>query len=202
MLSTRFKPDEIKILELGETCEVFYVPRWLPFKHALSLYDSLSKKINFQQYKIAIADTLVDQPRLTCWFGEQSYTYSGLAIQPEPWLPELLTIRNKLIQDLGENFNSALANYYENGSHYVGWHADDESQIGSTIASVSLGEVRDFSIRSAKANHTLSLQAGSLLVMAGETQKYCKHTLHKTAKDVKPRINLTYRQFQNQRLTT
>ena len=39
----------------------------------------------------------------------------------------------------------------------------------------------------------LELPPGSLLVMAGETQRHYRHALPRTAKPVGPRINLTFR---------
>lgn len=191
--------DEIQNLDLGSSCKVFYHPRWLSFKEALKLFSSLKEKIPFKQHRISIAGTTVDQPRLTCWFGDESYTYSGLTIQPDPWIPELLDLRDRLREDLNATFNSALANYYHDGAHHIGWHADNEDQIGDTIASVSLGGLREFGIKNSSLNkhYSIELQTGSLLVMAGETQKHCKHCIVKTSKPVEPRINLTFRVLRN-----
>lgn len=144
------------------------------------------------------AGFMVNQPRLTCWFGDASYTYSGLTIQPDPWFPELTFLRDKLREDIGADFNSVLANYYHDGSNHVGWHADAEKQIGPIIASVSLGGLREFGIKNVKANkhYSIELQTGSLLVMAKNTQKHCAHRIVKTSRPVEPRINLTFRILQ------
>ena len=140
----------------------------------------------------------MNQARLTCWFGDEAYTYSGLTIQPEPWFPELQDLRDRLRRDLDVDFNSVLANFYPDGNSHVGWHADNESQIGPIIASVSLGGLREFSIKNTSLgkHHTIGLQAGSLLVMAGATQKHCKHCIVKTKALVEPRVNLTFRILQ------
>lgn len=188
--------DKLEI-DLGPACQVWYQPTWLPFKEALRLFDALQAAIPFEQHRVIVAGSSVPQARLTCWFGDGSYTYSGLTIQPKPWIPELPPIRDRLSQELSCNFNSLLANYYRDGNDRVSWHADDERAIGPIIASVSLGSMRKFGIknRSLGKAHDIDLQAGSLLVMAGETQKHCLHCISPTKQAVGPRINLTFRIF-------
>jgi alkylated DNA repair dioxygenase AlkB len=64
------------------------------------------------------------------------------------------------------------------------------------IASVSFGAERSFHLQHntiSDAKLKLTLQNGSLLLMKGETQHYWKHQIPKTAKEIKPRINLTFR---------
>ncbi|MGE8542562.1 MAG: alpha-ketoglutarate-dependent dioxygenase AlkB, partial [Acinetobacter sp.] len=39
------------------------------------------------------------------------------------------------------------------------------------------------------------LQSGQLIVMRGQTQKYWKHCITKSAKILEPRVNLTFRYF-------
>ena len=194
----KFSEQEIQRFDLGSKCEVFYHPKWMSFKKALKTFDILNTTIPFKQHRVSVVGTTVDQPRLTCWFGDESYTYSGLTINPAPWTQELLEIRDQLRHDLETPFNSVLANFYKDGSSHVGWHADNEDQIGSTIASVSLGGLREFGMKNPSLNkhYSIELQTGSLLVMAGETQKHCKHCIVKTAKPVEPRINLTFRVLQ------
>lgn len=152
------------------------------------------------QYSVYINGSPIKQPRLTCWHGEAGYTYSGLTVQPNPWTPELTYLRDKLRSELGVDFNSVLANYYEDGSNSIGWHGDREEELGPTennkiIASVSLGGLRQFGLRNRKLNksHIVDLQDGSLVIMAGETQKHCQHCIFKTKDKVKPRLNLTFR---------
>ena len=49
----------------------------------------------------------------------------------------------------GERFNSVLLNLYRDGQDSMGWHSDDESELGPApaIASLSLGEPRRFLLR-------------------------------------------------------
>ncbi len=140
-------------------------------------------------------------PRMNVWYGDagSAYSYSGLDLSPIPWTPLLLRLKNQLEDFLNTRFNSVLANHYRDGNDGVAWHSDDEPELGATplIASLSLGATRRFSLRSRidstePPSHS-ELAGGSLLVMAGETQRCWQHQIPKTKKPVAGRINLTYR---------
>ena len=51
--------------------------------------------------------------------------------------------------EFGVDFNSCLANLYRDGTDSMGYHSDDEPELGlrPTIASVSLGDRRRFVLR-------------------------------------------------------
>ena len=141
-------------------------------------------------------------PRLNAWFGddEANYGYSGIRLKRNAWFAELLDLRNQIQQTFDYSFNSVLANLYRDGNDSVGWHSDDEKELGRqpVIASLSFGDTRRFSLRPKKlANHKpvhIDLQAGSLLLMAGDTQHYWLHQLAKTKQQgLRGRINLTFR---------
>lgn len=199
-LSENYPPSKLQILDLGPESEVFYYPKWLKFSKSLELFDKLSTSLPLEQYSVYIMGSPIKQPRLTSWHGDAGYTYSGLTVEPKPWTPELAYLRDRLKEELGIDFNSVLANYYQDGNSSIGWHADREEELGPTetekvIASVSLGGMREFGIRNRKLNksYTFGLEDGSLLIMAGETQKHCQHCIFKTKDKVKPRLNLTFR---------
>lgn len=144
----------------------------------------------------------VAQPRLTSWHGDpgKSYTYSGLTVTPNRWTEELSYLREKLRSFLHYDFNSVLVNYYRDGNDSIGTHSDSESGLGPTknnkvIASISLGEARNFCLRNKETKEAtqVDLQFGSLIVMAGTTQKYYTHEVVKTKRLIKDRLNLTYR---------
>ncbi len=152
-------------------------------------------------------------PRLHCWYGDTNaaYRWSGLHMAPQPWPAVLATLRERLEVAAGAPFNAVLANLYRDGRDSMGWHADDEAELGSrpVIASISLGAARDFVLRPrrrARAVHAgkitdgaerapvrLSLPHGSLLLMTGDTQANWQHALPKRLRITDPRINLTYR---------
>ncbi len=102
--------------------------------------------------------------------------------------------------EVGRPFNSVLLNRYRDGRDAMGWHSDDEPELGRqpVIASLSLGSPRRFVFRH-RQQHGLKreivLGHGDLLLMAGETQRLYQHALPRTAKPMGERINLTFRQI-------
>jgi alkylated DNA repair dioxygenase AlkB len=140
-------------------------------------------------------------PRLISWHGDPGcrYRYSGQTYEPAPWTPGLASIRAVLCARTGLAWNAVLANYYRDGSDSVGWHSDDERELGPArddiaIASLSLGATRRFVMRRETGERrAFALADGSLLVMRGTTQQQWRHALPKTAVPVGPRLNLTFR---------
>lgn len=162
------------------------------------LLNYLQELPNWKQDKIWLFGKEVLQPRLTALFGEQAYKYSGLKMSPIPIPEELKEIKDRCEKYCQEKFNVCLANLYRDGSDSMGWHADDEKELGShpVIASVSFGAERIFHLKHKTikaAKHKIRLQHGSLLVMRESTQKFWKHQLPKTKMKIDPRINLTFR---------
>ncbi|HEY8027553.1 MAG TPA: alpha-ketoglutarate-dependent dioxygenase AlkB [Burkholderiaceae bacterium] len=141
------------------------------------------------------------QPRLTAWYGDPGadYTYSGLRMQALPWSPALGKIKADIEAKSGTRFNSVLINLYRNEHDSVGWHSDDEPELGAMplIASLSLGATRRFKLKYKKGHRNkpfaLDLTHGSLLLMGGDTQRYWSHAVEKERLSVGPRINLTFR---------
>jgi alkylated DNA repair dioxygenase AlkB len=119
-------------------------------------------------------------------------------MKPNPWTDELLQIKERIEPIAGVRFTSALLNYYRNGQDSMGWHRDNEKELGvnPVIGSVSFGAARTFQLR----NHsdksivkTISLTHGSFLLMRGETQHYWEHRVPKTNINTGARINITFR---------
>ena len=84
------------------------------------------------------------QPRLTAWYGEASYTYSGLTLDPLPLTPLLEQLRRTVEEVTGHRYNSVLLNHYRDGRDSMGMHSDDEPELGPNpvIASLSFGATR------------------------------------------------------------
>ena len=137
------------------------------------------------------------QPRLTAWYGEASYTYSGLQLDPLPWTDLLLDIRAAVESACGQGFNSVLLNRYRDGRDSMGMHSDDEPELGEqpVIASLSFGTTRTFILRHKRNKQTvrLPLEDGSLLVMGGRLQEHWLHGINKSARPLGERLNLTFR---------
>ncbi|AVR45770.1 alpha-ketoglutarate-dependent dioxygenase AlkB [Christiangramia fulva] len=188
-----------KIIELPDAC-LEYFPGFFSQEESDRYLGYFLKSIEWQQDKIKMFGKEFLQPRLTALFGEKekSYTYSGITMLPEPFPSPILNIKSKCEEILGEKFNICLLNLYRNGSDSMGWHADDERELGKNpvIASVSFGAERIFHLKHQKdpsLREKLVLENGSLLLMAGTTQHFWKHQLPKTKKKVGPRVNLTFR---------
>ena len=86
-------------------------------------------------------------------------------------------IRERVQAQLGERLNGVLLNFYRDGQDAMGWHSDDEPELGHEplVVSLNLGATRRFDFRrkgSSRIEHSLDLDHGSLLVMRGPTQHY------------------------------
>ena len=171
-------------------------------QESASIMQALITEIDWQQYQIKIFGKTLDQPRLTAYYGEDHpyYAYSNIKLQPIPFTPILLSIKNKIETLTSHQFNGVLLNYYRNGDDSMGWHADDEKELGTNpvIASLSFGASRNFqlqhSLDKSISKATIVLNDASLLIMQGETQHFWKHQIPKQ-KNKGPRINLTFRKI-------
>jgi len=169
-------------------------------EEASRLFDALRTGIRWRQEEVTIFGQRRLVPRLVAWHGDPgaSYRYSGTDHHPEPWTPDLEHIRARVSGLSGAEFNAVLLNLYRDGRDGMGWHADDEPELGRdpVIASVSLGAPRRFCLRHRRRKDLkldLELPHGSLLVMAGPMQHHWVHALPKTRRPVGERINLTFR---------
>ncbi|TVQ30715.1 MAG: alpha-ketoglutarate-dependent dioxygenase AlkB [Geminicoccaceae bacterium] len=165
---------------------------------AAAAFDWLQARIAWRQEAARIMGRTVPLPRLTAWYGDGGYAYSGIANPPQPWLPELKELALRAEEVAGVPFDSVLCNLYRDGRDSVSWHRDAEPMLGPDpiIASLSLGAVRRFRLRHVTDRSlavAIDLPPGSLLVMGRGVQRFWQHALPKTAKPIGPRINLTFR---------
>ena len=178
-----------------------YYPDFLTLEEQRKLFTVCVQRIHWHSESLQIFGQQHDVPRLVAWIGDAGaeYTYSGILHQPSEWLPELIALKAAVEQRAETAFNALLANRYRHGQDSIGWHADNEPELGlkPVVASVSLGATRVFKIRTnaSKQVQTLHLASGSLLVMQAGFQSLYQHCLAKTKKTVGERINLTFRQI-------
>lgn len=168
-----------------------------------TLLAHLTAHIAWEQKAIQFMGKQIMQPRLIAWYGDEgkSYRYSGLTVHPLAWTPTLLMMKSRVEAVAAMTFNSVLLNLYRDGQDSVGWHSDDEPELGTNpvIASVSLGAARNFQFKHKhKPDIKLSVELthGCLLLMRGTTQHFWKHQIPKTKKVSAARINLTFRVIQ------
>lgn len=180
--------------------DITYYPNFFNLKEANTYFKSLLNDIEWQQDSITIYGKTHLQPRLTAFYAnnKNAYKYSNITMQPHPFEKDLLNIKNTIENELKTKFTSCLANLYRNGNDSMGWHADDEKELGINpiIASISFGAERIFHLKhrtNKNLKSKLILQHGSLLLMQGETQSNWLHQLPKTKKNIGSRINLTFR---------
>jgi len=169
-----------------------------------TLQKNLIEKIQWRQDKIKMFGKLINQPRLTAFYGDtdKEYSYSGIVMKPIDWNEDLLFIKNRVVEIAKINFTSVLLNYYRDGKDSMGWHSDDEKELGQNpfIGSVSFGESRVFQmrhkIRKEIKRVDIPLTNGSILLMRGATQHFWQHQIPKSSKQLQTRINLTFRNIQ------
>lgn len=186
-----------------EDAEISFAQQILPGESTDDLLRELIAETPWRHEAVTIYGKKFMQPRLIAWYGDpaQKYFYSGIALEPLPWTKTLSQIRYVVENFSGEMFNSVLLNYYRDHHDSMGFHSDDEKELGPTpvIASVSLGATRTFILkhrtRLELKTVRLSLQTGSLLLMKGLTQKNWKHGIDKRTRPCGPRINLTFRRI-------
>ncbi len=137
-------------------------------------------------------------------FGEKdlTYTYSNRTITARAWeeSPILLQLKKDLEEKFGTKFTYVFLNKYPDGKAGMPWHSDDEKDMaeGSLIASISLGEPRDFQVRAKdkqkrKEIKNLELAHGSLFLMNMDMQRHYLHCLPVRKRIKKARYNLTFR---------
>lgn len=182
--------------------DIRYWPAWVDAGMANRWMQNLCEQIEWSRHRVRIFGKEHESPRWSAWVGDANavYRYSGVCYQPDPWSDCLLEIRQLLKETRECIFNSVLLNRYCDGAHSMGWHSDDEPELGPrpVIASISLGATRRFRFRSRtqpRSSTYIDLAHGSLLLMGGQTQALYQHALAKTQRPVGERINLTFRQI-------
>lgn len=175
---------------------------WLAKDEADELLATLTNELAWEQRELVIYGRPVLTPRLTCWVGPEAYRFSGGTEPAHPWHPALALLRDRLTENLGEAFNSVMANQYRDGQDSIGAHKDNEAQLDRqpVIASINLGASRDFVAKHDRTGErqVFSLGHGDLVVMSGRSQLDWTHAVPKRARVTEPRINLTYRNWRTQ----
>lgn len=195
---------------LLETPPLYYLPGLISEPDACDLQQRLRQDLVWQQPELTLYGRRHPIPRQQVWMGDHAYRYSGTDFTPCPWHPTVAALRDRL-NGLVERFsavttdarpmpfNSVLINRYRNGEDRMGWHCDNEAELGESpvIASISLGATRPMRFRwkdrSAVA-FNVWLESGSLLWMGPGCQEQLEHALL-PRKIPGERINLTFRRL-------
>ena len=181
--------------------EVLYYPNFFNLDLSEKLFSRLFQSIEWVNDSFKFGGKELQVSRRTAFYGDdnKSYTYSGFKRHAIPWTKDLLYIKKKIYENGFQEFNSVLLNDYSSGKVGMGWHSDNEKELGlnPTIASISFGASRDFFLRRKDRNNKdilkIYIENGSLLIMKGKTQHYWSHSIPKRLKIKNRRINLTFR---------
>jgi len=188
-----------KVFDLPDT-ELMLIDNFFSKEESNRYYNTFLKETKWREYEMEIFDKTVTAPRLISWHEDKAIENPDT--KDPDWTPELLEIRRRVEQETALKFNAVLLNLYRNGKDGVAWHSDhtDKSGINPIIASVSFGETRMFKLRHKFRKDVgqveIPLHHGSFLLMAGTTNSFWQHQVPKTAKDILPRINLTFRRVE------
>ncbi len=181
--------------------DITYIENFYAKDDADKVYQQLIQTLAWRQDDIRMFGKTMKIPRLQAWYGDNNlrYRYSNMTLVAMPWTASLLSLKTKVSDYCQHDFNAVLANMYRNQHDSVGWHSDNEPELGEmpVIASLSFGAKRDFQLKHIKTQEkkNLILDSGSLLIMQGDTQNYWQHCLPKRARTIMPRINLTFRKI-------
>ena len=173
---------------------------------ASQLYDRLEAEIIYltgRESCITIYNRTIPIPRHHVAHGDYGlvYAFSGLTLPTKPWTPLLSSVKAYVEKILEEKFNYVLINKYDNGTHYVSHHADDEPNLDplAPIATISLGATRHFNLKHKVYGEqycmTVNLKHGSLLIMNFPTNRHYKHSILRKPAILEPRISLTFRRM-------
>ena len=179
--------------------EIISYKKFINASDADRIFSSALNEIPWESSTIKLYGKEVLIPRLQCWIGDPGceYAYSGKSLQRYDYFEPLIEIRSLIQNQLGIYFNSVLANLYRDGNDSMGFHADDEPELGNNpvIASLSLGAERPlvFQNKDKTETKTFNQPHGSLMLMQGVTQSAWKHGIRKSKKISEPRINFTFR---------
>lgn len=195
-------PRQLEPLAVPDA-DLRFMHAFYPPDECAALFATLMAETPWRQERIEVWGKVHDQPRLTSWHGDAGtrYTYSGITLDTCPWTPTLTRLRQDVEAATGQRYNSVLLNLYRDRHDSVGWHSDNERELGGepVIASLSFGATRSFRLRHRERLHAtvnISLTDGSLLLMAGAMQRHWQHAVPKESREKGPRINLTFRRIQ------
>lgn len=165
------------------------------------IFRTLIDQTIWRQEDVRIYGKVYQQPRLVSLYADKgkTYDYSGISLHPLPWTDLLREIKRRVEDCTDERFNAVFLNLYRDHNDSMGFHSDDEKELGKnpTIASLTFGATRLFKMKHKFDKQTpivkIPLEAGTVLLMKGVTQHFWKHGIDKQREPCGPRINLTFR---------
>jgi alkylated DNA repair dioxygenase AlkB len=172
----------------------------MPLSYDLMLQKLIDQTI-WRQESVQIYGKKYQQPRLVSLYGDpgKRYDYSGISLHPLPWTDLLREIKRRIEDCTDATFNAVFLNLYRDHNDSMGFHSDDEKELGQNpvIASLTFGATRTFLMKHKFQKDLppfkVPLAAGTVLLMKGPTQHNWKHGINKQTAPCGPRVNLTFR---------
>jgi alkylated DNA repair dioxygenase AlkB len=176
--SVAFDPSfaSARRIALDEHAWIEYVGGWV--QAADALFEEIVERAPWQHKTVHMYDRMVDEPRLTAWYGQAPGEAGGPAI-----LAEMATALSARYDRAFDGIGAAL---YRDGRDSVAWHRDriDPVLVEPVVAIVSLGSARTLRMRSCQRGgptRAFPLLPGDLFVMGGSTQRTWEHSVPKVA---------------------
>ena len=171
-----------------------------PIPYDQMLHKLMSDTI-WRQENVRIYGKEYQQPRLVSLYGDSGmqYDYSGISLRPLPWTDLLREIKRRIEDCTDATFNAVFLNLYRDHNDSMGFHSDDERELGKNpvIASLTFGATRTFLLKHKFKKELplvkVPLESGTVLLMKGATQHNWKHGINKQTTPCGPRVNLTFR---------
>ena len=167
---------------------------------AASLLHTALADFDWQQERFVMFGRRVAAPRLSVCFGEpgSAYRYSGVERLAQPWPEAVRDLARQVSTALQWHTNFVLVNRYRSGQDHLGWHSDDERDLGPApvVATVSIGAPRTFRMaarRKASPNRDVVLENGSLFLMWGRSQRHYRHCVPRRVREAGERISFSFR---------
>jgi alkylated DNA repair dioxygenase AlkB len=190
--------------ELEPGVFVTLVRAFVPSPEASDVLARLIDEVEWEQGFVRFFGKLVPEPRLSAWFGDRDYTYSGRTVKRAPLTPTIASLLPRVEAIASTEFNAVLVNRYRDGRDSMGFHSDDEPELGRhpVIASLSFGTARRFvlekkggKVARSTSRFAVELGHGDLFIMGGACQELYRHAVPKQSRVEGERVNLTFRRI-------
>ncbi|MXY54229.1 MAG: alpha-ketoglutarate-dependent dioxygenase AlkB [Gammaproteobacteria bacterium] len=180
--------------------DTLLVPHFVAADSAASLLDAALADFDWQQERFVMFGRWATAPRLSVCFGEPgaAYRYSGVERLAQPWPDAVQSLAKQVSSALQWRTNFVLVNRYRSGRDHLGWHSDDERDMGPApvVATVSIGVPRTFRMaarRKGSPNHDVVLESGSLFLMWGRSQRHYRHCVPRRLREAGERVSFSFR---------
>lgn len=174
-------------IPLDDDAWVDHVSGWV--QGAETLFEDIVEHAPWEHRTVQMYDRMVEEPRLTAWYGQAPSDADAPAIFTE------------MISALGTRYDRAFdsvgAALYRDGRDSVAWHGDrlDPALVEPIVAIVSLGSARTLRMRARwrrGESRPFHLLPGDLFVIGGSAQSTWQHSVPKV-KRAGARISVQFR---------